>query len=458
MKKPNIVFIFSDQQRYDSISCYGSPIVENLTPNLDRMAADGVLFQNAFTPQPLCGPARACLQTGQYATECGCFRNGIPLPEHTETLAQCMTAAGYTTAYIGKWHLAGVLGQGGYRDRVEEYLDTGVPVRRRGGYNDFWLASDILEYTSSAYGGYMFDTDNMKREFPEDRYRADVLTDWTIEYLNSMEGAEKPFFLFLSYVEPHHQNDAKHFLGPKGSKERFKDYLLPRDLEGEDGNYDEELPDYLGCCESVDRNVGRLRAELEKLNMADDTLIIYTTDHGCHFRTRQTVRGKSMYKRTCHDSSIRIPMIIHGPGFNGGKVIDQQVSLMDLPPTIIEAAMGDIPDTFRGRSLQDLMKGASDWNEDVFVQISEKTVARALRTRKWTYCVDAPDTDAWNDPASDKYQEAFLYSNENDPYQKENLVTDPRFTDIRAELAGKLISRMVDAGENKPTIAPCPGG
>ena len=148
-----------------------------------------------------------------------------------------------------------------------------------------------------------------KREFPEGRYRVDAQTDWVLEYLQTRTG-EQPFFLFVSYIEPHHQNDHNHYEGPHGSKEKFADFVVPGDLDGTGGDWREEYPDYLGCIHSLDENLGRIRAELERLGLAEDTLIIYTSDHGSHFRTRN-----GEYKRSCHDGCIRIPMLACGPGF-----------------------------------------------------------------------------------------------------------------------------------------------
>ena len=125
--RPNILFLFSDQQRWDTLGCYGRPIVDNLTPNLDRLAAEGTLFKHAFTCQPVCGPARACLQTGLYATQTGCYRNDIALKPDQPTLAGQLGASGYETAYVGKWHLAS---QGNEQD----YQKRAVPLEHRGGY------------------------------------------------------------------------------------------------------------------------------------------------------------------------------------------------------------------------------------------------------------------------------------------------------------------------------------
>jgi arylsulfatase A-like enzyme len=438
-RKPNIVFVFSDQQRWDTLDCCGQKL--DITRNLDKMARQGVLFENSFTCQPLCGPARAALQTGKYPTEVGCHTNGRMLPLNEKTMAHHLSAAGYEVGYIGKWHLASGPGN---------YAVTPVPPERRGGYKDFWLASDVLEFTSHSYDGHMFNDKMEQVEFPKDRYRVDCVTDYAIDYLKTRK-LDRPFLLFLSYLEPHHQNDHKHFEGPRGSKERFANFEVPGDLVGTQGDWREEYPDYLGCCNSIDTNVGRIRESLSRLGIADNTLIIYTSDHACHFKTRN-----SEYKRSCHDDSIRTPLVICGPGFAGGKVVRELVSLIDVTPTVLTAAGVDPPAYMRGQALQGLADGtARDWPDEVFVQISEDIIGRAVRTKKWKYSVVAPKpAEGPQPPGADAYTEHFLYDLEKDPHERTNLVRDPKHADIRAQLAAVLRRRMAAAGEKQPTISP----
>jgi len=432
-KKPNIIFFFTDQQRADTVGAYGCKL--GLTPNLDRMAEEGVRFDLAFTAQPVCGPARACLQTGVYPTAVGCFRNGIPLPENATTIAHRLKEVGYEVGYIGKWHLAG-------RRRHEIQA---VPRERRGGYTDYWLAADLLEFSSSPYGGGYYDADNIF--VPFEGYRVDSQTDHVLEYLRTRD-LQNPFFLFLSYLEPHHQNDLNRYVAPNGYAERYQEYPIPGDLLGQEGDWQENLPDYYGICANIDENLGRVRAELERLGIADNTIIIYTSDHGSHFRTRN-----SEYKRSCHEASIRIPLVVYGPGFTGGKVIDELVSLVDLPPTILEIAGAPVPQHFHGHSLVPLVKGqAVDWPQDVFVQISEAQVGRAIRTKRWKYCIDAPHRNGNTDPDSDLYEEQYLYDLSVDPHERHNLIGDPAYRQVADELAERLIQRMVAVGEKAPTI------
>jgi arylsulfatase A-like enzyme len=447
--RPNILVFFSDQQRWDTCGCYGQELP--ITPHLDRMAAEGVRFENAFTPQPVCGPARAVLQSGQYASQAGVYTNGIALAtDSREHLAHQMRQAGYEVGYIGKWHLAstGIVHPGARPGQdVKCNLRTeAVPPEFRGGYDDYWLASDTLEYTSHSYDGHMFDGDGQRREFPEGRFRADAQTDWVIEYLQTRTG-EKPFFLFVSYIEPHHQNDHECFEGPRGSKDRFRNYTVPGDLQRTEGDWRKEMPDYLGCCKSLDDNLGRIRAELDRLGLADNTLILYTSDHGCHFRTRN-----KEYKRSCHDNCVRIPMVACGPGFAGGKVVSELVSLIDIPSTIVAAGGAPVPDHFEGGQLQTLADGsATDWPDDVFIELSEDICGRAIRTHRWKYAVCAPDVIP-HAPGSDVYVEDFLYDLAADPHERTNLVADPALADIRAELAARLKHHIAAVGQGEVTI------
>ena len=256
-KKPNILFFFSDQQRPDTIGCYGQKL--DVTPNLDKLAKTGIKFERAYSCQPVCGPARACIQTGKYASEMGTFRNSIGLPRNEKTMAHYLSKAGYEVGYIGKWHLATTLEIPGKKDI--DYKDKPVPPAYRGGYKDYWLASDVMEKTSDGHGGYLFDGNMKKVEFKG--YRVDRITDFVLEYLKNRK-SNKPFFLFVSYLEPHHQNNHNRYEGPAGSKKKFRNFVIPKDLEGTGGDWKWNYPDYLGCCNSLDKNLGRIIGELEK--------------------------------------------------------------------------------------------------------------------------------------------------------------------------------------------------
>ncbi len=477
MNKYNVIFFFSDQQRWDTCGCYGQQL--DVTPNLDRMAEEGVLFENAYTCQPVCGPARSCIQTGKYATETGCYRNDLGLPLDEKTIAHNLHEHGYRTGYIGKWHLAstnsGDADSAVYgKERETSVLDAAVnasfnsgfmkkarpsrnfhkapvPVQYRGGWEDEWIVSDVLEFTSHSYDGYMFDKENRKKYFPENRYRPDAQTDWALETLERWsDDPGNPFFLFLSYIEPHHQNDHNCYEGPKGSKERFRDYIVPGDLEGHDGDWKDNYPDYLGAIHSLDSNLGRIRNKLIDLGLSDNTIIVYASDHGSHFRTRN-----GEYKRSCHQASTHVPLIVYHPDGHKGAHIPHMVSLIDLAPTFLDMAGCDIPYTFRGESLLPYVAGdgfPEDRDNSVFIQISESQVGRAVRTDRWCYCVTAPEGDGWNDMNSSNYAESYLYDLRSDPHEQNNLVDDPGYTEVRKELKELLLKKMQEAGEAVPEI------
>lgn len=458
---PNIVVFFTDQQRWDSCGCYGQKLP--VTPELDRMAAEGVRFSQAFTPQPLCTPARACLQTGRYATETGVFMLDIALPTDEPTIAHHLSSVGYRTGYLGKWHLAATASRYAHpskRPGQREAYDcftTPVPPERRGGWNDFWLASNHLESTTQGYGGHLFDGEGRPRVFPDGRYRVDAMTDWALEHLEERAQEADPFCLFLSYIEPHWQNNRKSHDAPHGMAEQFREAGIPADLVDFTGQPDWLLPDwredyaaYLACCHSLDQNLGRVRRKLEELGIAENTLLIFTSDHGCHFG-----KHNSGAKDSCHDASIRIPMVLHGPGFTGGQVVDRLASLIDLPSTILAAAGIPVPNTMRGRPLQQAIEpSTTDWPQEVFYQISPSILGRGIRTHRWKYAVKAPDKDGWDDMSSTTYVEDYLFDLEHDPHELDNRITDPALDDLRAELRQRLLEKMRQAGEPEADIEP----
>ncbi len=446
--KPNILFFFTDQQRADTCGCFGQSL--DITPNLDRLAKEGVKFNNAFTAQPVCGPCRAIFQTGKHATTTGCFRNNIMLPYNTKTIANYFEELGYENAYIGKWHLAS---DGGLEEKpVVDYQTTAIPKESRGGYNGFWRAVDLLEFTSHGYGGYVFDENNTKVEFIS--YRADALTDYALEFLESWQ-KEKPFFMTVSYIEPHHQNDRNHYEGPEGSKERFKDCTIPDDLKAFNyGDYNEEYPDYLGQCRSLDDNLGRLIERLKEMGEYENTVIVFVSDHGSHFRTRnkdENLNGFDDYKRSCHDACLRVPLVISGGAYKGGKAVDELVSSESLPKTMLAMAGFDVGDDMIGENLIEVVGGKERENV-IFAQISESRVGRVIRTSNYTYAVVAPGVEGGSAAYSDTYKDDFLYDLNADPCQLNNLVHDENYNNVKKELGQRLIKHILQSEGKKANI------
>lgn len=462
--QPNVLIIFSDQQRWDTLGINGSPM--DLTPNLDGLARRGTRFLLPITNQPVCAPARACLLTGKYATTHGVWKNGAGHIAGQETLAGTLGAAGYATGYVGKWHLAPPGNGPGHTE--PEY---------RGGFADFWEAANLLEFTSQPFETVLYDRDG--KDVRPAGYRVDAMTDRTIAAMKELAGTGKPFFQMVSFLEPHHQNDVDRYVPPEGYEARYANPFVPHDLRPLPGNWGQQLPGYYGCVKSLDENVGRLLAALEEIGELQNTIVVYTADHGCHFRTRNIE-----YKRSCHDASLRVPLVISGPGFDGRQIVPEPVGIVDLMPTLLDACGVAAPEGVQGRSVLPLVRRDADgigaWQEETFVQISESGTARAIRQERWTYCVAAPAghgashaptgpqalplslttgsaARVTGSPSSEIYGETHLYDNYADPFQHVNLLGRTTYKEVAARLRERVVARMVEVGEAVPEIVPFAG-
>lgn len=428
--KPNVIVFFTDQQRWDTTGVHGNPL--GLTPTFDRVAQSGTHVTHSFTVQPVCGPSRTCMQTGMYATQSGGFRNGIPLPEDAKTLGHYFQGAGYTTGYIGKWHLAS---------------KEPVPSEEQKGY-DYWLGANKLEFTSDAYHTVVFDREGKPVKLPG--YRVDALTDASIRFID--EHQDEPFFLFLSHLEPHHQNHLDAYPAPTGYRERYQGRWIPPDLAALGGSTQQHIAGYYGMVKRLDEAFGRLLDAVDSLGLRDNTIILFTSDHGNHFKTRN-----SEYKRSGHDASLRVPTVFTGPGFDHGQRFNGLTSILDLSATLLGAADIAVPDAFQGRSLLPALRGSeAPWHNELFFQVSESEVGRGLRTRRWKYGVSAPEADPWNDAHASRYVEAYLYDLEHDPYELFNLIGQASHLEVTDVLRKRLLERMRAIGEPEAHIEPAP--
>lgn len=435
-RPPHVVVVLTDQQRWDTTGVHGNPA--GVTPVFDQVARTGTHVEQAITPQPVCAPARAALQTGCYPTTTGVYRNGLALDRDLPTLAGTLAAEGWTTGYIGKWHLAAAAGGRGP-----------VPPECRGGYQR-WLASEVLEFTSDAYRTILYDEQGEPVRLPG--YRSDALVDAAVRFV--ADHHDRPFLLFLSLLEPHHQNATDHFPAPEGYAERYTGSWLPPDLAAlggaaPHGGPHRHLGGYLGQIKRVDEGVGRLRDALRSLGLEDDTILAWTADHGSHFRTRN-----DEYKRSAHDASVRVPLALTGPGFSGGGMIRRPVSTVDLMPTLLDACGVAVPARVQGRSFLPLVGGGDDPGrpEEVLVQISESHVGRAVRTTRWKYAVAAPDAHGWHDSGADRYRETELYDLAADPYELDNLAGLASHREVADRLRDGLLRWMERVGEKRPVV------
>lgn len=429
-QQPNVIIFFTDQQRADTTGIHGNPM--GLTDNFDRMAMTGTHCYNAFTCQPVCVPARLTLQTGNYPSKYKSYNNSQGLPLGTMTLGHYFQNAGYKTGYIGKWHLA---------------KENPVPSECRTGY-DYWLGGNSVESFSDAYASHLYDNDGQRVDLPG--YRADSYADAAIRFI--AKNKANPFFLMTSWLEPHFQNTNDNYPAPEGYEEKYAQTCwMPPDLQTLGGSAARHLPGYYGMVKRLDECLGRIRDTLRSLDLLDNTIIVFTSDHGCHFKTRNRE-----YKRSCHDSSTRVPMAFSGPGFAQGGRLDEMISLVDVPPTLLDACNITVPETMQGRSILPLIKrdqvAKANWPEEVMIEFCDNPfIGRAVRTHRWTYSVKRAtaglDTDKdW------EFTEEYLYDNQSDPWQQDNLIKHQNYVKIKAVMRERLLKRMQETGEKIPKI------
>lgn len=426
-KQPNVIVFFTDQQRFDTSSLYGNTM--DLTPNYDRMAMFGTHCYNAFTPQPVCLPARSCLQTGLYASKMNIYNNSGLLPLDEKTMGQLFKQAGYSTGYIGKWHMC---------------HENPVPKDDRKGY-DYWLGSNLMELNSDAYKAMLYDDDGNEVRLPG--YRVDALTDAAINY--AADNKDAPFFLFLSYIEPHFQNTRDDYPAPTGYEEKYMDPWTPPDLKALGGTSARHLPGYYGMVKRLDEALGRLDDALISLDIKEDTIILFTSDHGCHFKTRN-----NEYKRSCHDSSIRIPMALTGSIFSQGGRITDMVSLIDMAPTLLDACAIKVPDNMDGNSIIPLIKRQDiNWPDYIYSEACDKDIlSKIIRTKRWKYCVSAITTLSDNKGKVKKYKEEMLFDLKADPWELNNVIGCQEHRKVCKVLRGKLLKQMQNMGEKDISI------
>ena len=437
--RPNILVFFTGQQRWDTCGCYNPNL--NLTPNLVALAKDGMVFEKTYTCQPVCGPARVAIQTGMYPTSVDFFHNCCQIdPNKTTSLAEYLNRAGYKTGYIGKnhWSLT---------------MDGPVPEELRLGYKDCWKAVDVLEYASLPYEGQLYDEDNQRIGF-KDRYRPDFVTDLLLDFLEEQD-EEAPFFMMMSLIEPHHQNCMHRYVAPDGYAEKYRDAWVPGDLKCRpgQGDWEENLPDYYGIIKRIDENLGRVVEKLKEKGLYENTVIFFTSDHGSHFRTRN-----GEYKRSCHEACTRIPFVMHGPGVpKGVKEREHLFSLLDLPATILDVAGVGVPSHYHGRSLRPFLTGEKpeDWRENVFIQISEAQVGRAICDGRYKYSISDPSLNGVRDSRSGEYTEEFLYDLFRDPDENCNLIEEPEYEKVRDCLRRSMITEIECFERYTPVIVPC---
>ncbi len=417
-KKPNLLFIFSDQHRKFDLGCYGN--CEVMTPNLDALASVGLRFEHCCSNSPVCVPARGSLLTGVHAQTHGAFTNDLPIRYDLESIADVLNRAGYHTGYIGKWHLCGV--------PRDQYVDRA----RRLGFTEWKVANCNHDYLNCYYD----DEENLRHR--PGGYEPEIFGGLAEEFLQRNSRSDRPFALFLSFATPHDSHTA---VGEE-YKEIYREKqvtLRPNATETIMFNLKKSITHaqqaeytrgYYGHITAIDRQVGKLLTGLRENGALDHTLVIYTADHGDMLGS-QGLRDKQLP----YEESIGVPLIAAWKGHISAGVSTQMISLVDLPVTVAGLLGLQFTQPKDGLDCSALFKGGKAVQQQCYLydlypchQAADKGLRawRGLRTQQYTYAVHGDGTD-W-----------LLFDNDADPYQQHNLVKDAAYAQVRKELKAVL--------------------
>jgi N-acetylglucosamine-6-sulfatase len=414
-RPPNIVFILSDNQRWDFMSCAGHPFVQ--TPNMDRLASEGILFSNAFVTTSLCSPSRASFLTGQYAHTHGVKNNSTIWNTDNVTFLELLKSAGYDTAFIGKWHMPGKLPD----LRGVDLFVTFTIQRGQGRYIDCPLVVNGVKTPSRK------------------PYITEELTDYALEFISTPR--RNPFCLYLSHKAVHHRwipppelADLYEDREPEFPEEFDPLVLLTRGhlYEGFNiGSPAELYRNYARVVTAMDYEIGRVLDRLEELGFADDTIVIFCSDGGFFWGEHQLAgTGKWAY-----EESIRIPFIVRAPGVipDPGRQAGQMVLNIDVAPTILELAGVAVPALMEGQSFVPVLNsaaapGRTAWLYEHFLNFPyREPEMHAVRTPSHIYI----EYRGRRDPE--------LYDISADPRQRHNLMETAEGKSRAAELKKTLL-------------------
>ncbi len=443
--RPNIIVVLVDDLRWDEIGCAGHPVVR--TPNIDRVAREGVRFRNAFTTSPLCSPARACLLTGQYAHHHGIVDNTDRSKQSHRliTFPRLLQEKGYETGYVGKWHM-------GNDDTARPGFNYWVSMKGQGTSKDPKINLNGQRIKQSGH-------------------TTDVLNRYAEEFVRQKRN--KPFCLYLAHKALHPeltQYDDGSISDPNAAKfipaDRhhawYTNAPIPRRLNvtdslqgkpallrsidnpalplAERGTADETIRDRWRMLAACDEGVGQLFTALEQTGQLDNTVFVFTSDHGYWYGEH----GLSVERRLAYEEAIRIPLLVRYPAsFPGGGIVDEIALCIDLAPTLLELAGTTIPSSLDGHSLSSLLRGEtpSEWRKSFLIEYYTDTVFpriqnmgyRALRTDRYKY-IHYENLENMNE----------LYDLREDPYEMKNLVNAASSQETLLQLQEKL-EKLCDA-------------
>lgn len=446
-KRPNIIFILTDDQRYDAIG-FLDPTLQ--TPNMDRLAKQGVHFPNAFVTTALCSPSRASIMTGRYMRNHGIADNNIKFRPGTRFFSQDLQAAGYATAFLGKWHM------GGHSAAPQPGFDHWISFAGQGNY----LPDD-------GKGGPRHKLNIDGKTVEQRGYITDELNQFAVDWIRK-QGTEKPFFLYLSHKAVHSD-----FIPADRHKDRYigKPIRMPTNMantpennagkplwvinqrnswHGVDFPYHSTLDvteykrRYYQTLGAVDDGIGAIFAELEKKGMLENTIVILMGDNGFMFGEHGLID-----KRNAYEESMRVPFVAYVPGVKGGRVVNEMIANIDIAPTFLELAGASTSAPFDGRSFAAFLQGsrpAEAWRDEFLYEYY------------WEY--NYPHTPTTFALRTDRYKliqyhgvwdREELYDLKADPKEMRNLAEDPSHDKVITDLRQRLFAKL-DNGDGRSTV------
>jgi len=471
----NVLLLCTDQQRFDALGASGNPEIQ--TPNLDRLANSGARFTNCYVQNPVCAPSRASLMTGRYVHAHGLWANGVGLPAHEQLFSRALSTAGYDCGLVGKFHVGGGCAEG----RLEPRLDDGFRVFRwahdpypGSSENQYhrWLRARWPELYGATRDPAAFDT------LPTEAHYSRWIGEQTIEFLEEGRDPDRPFFFVANFFDPHHG-----FGAPKEYRDRYDAARLNRpvtrqqELAGKPSmltdasqrsyaghargytTYSaEELQEvranYYAMVSLVDDEVGRILDALERTGAADDTLVIFSSDHGEMLGDHQLMlKGPMMY-----ECAVKVPLLMRWPGhIPAGTVRDELVQWIDLSTTVLDAAGLPRMPRGQGESLLPLATGtASDGPRD-FALSEYRNSGHPYDPPVHTTMLrhDRYKLVVWHGrPSTDRPREGELYDLDADPLELDNLWDDPAHLPTRTRLQEMLLDVLV-ATEDRSQVREC---
>lgn len=416
--------IYSDQQHKYAL---GKMDETFHTPNLDQLCEEGILFTNAYSSNPVCGPYRVCLFTGQYSSKTGKWNNEEGLPSNGTPLAAAMKNQGYVTSYVGKWHLG----------------DTGnkpIPQHLREGFDYFMGYQCYNGYEPGPpYSNEVIFYDESEKEHVFSQHRTDVTTRLGVESLKKVIDAKAPFFAMISYQAPHYPEQPslefeKIYQGvcfPKGPDYEEVDPYTPTysppskkplslcpDYQKYGGNMEKYQQLYAAMCTQIDTGVGKIIDTLKQFGVYEETLIIYTSDHG-------DMQGSHGKKNKCspYEKSCGVPFILKYPGGARNVISKELISTVDLYPTFLEAA-GAQKTEASGRSFLPFLEEDKTYKKEMIIAESN------MNNDCWRMCRDK----RYKLVTSFRYEPELLFDLMNDPYEMNNLVREPKMQKVIQKL------------------------